>query len=134
MPNPRLTFVNPATMAQPINNSYSNGVRVAAGNLLFVAGQVALDSDGKLVGVGDPGAQMEVVLTNIQVVCEASGATMADVVKLTVYVTDMRQLSAMSAARKRFFGDHRPASLALQVSALFAPEMLVEVEAVVAVP
>lgn len=134
MNNPRISLVNPPTMAATLNNSYSNGVKVAAGNLLFVAGQVALDVDGRMVGVGDPAAQMEQVLKNIQAVCEASGATLQDVVKLAVYVTDMRLLASMGAVRKRYFGEHRPAGLALQVAALFAPEMMVEVEAVVAVP
>lgn len=134
MSNPRISLVNPPTMAAPINNSYSNGVKVAAGNLLFVAGQVALDGEGRMVGVGDPAAQMEQVLKNIQAVCEDSGAALQDVVKLTVYVTDMRFLAEMGPVRKRFFGEHRPASLALQVAGLFAPEMVVEVEAVVAVP
>ncbi len=134
MNNPRLALVNPAAMAPPINNSYSNGVKVAAGNLLFVAGQVALDVDGRMVGVGDPAAQMEQASKNIQAVCEAIGATLQYVVKLTVYVTDMRLLALMGPARKRFFGEHRPASLALQVAGLFSPDMVVEVEAVVAVP
>ena len=134
MPESRLSFPPSPGAAQPVAPSYSNSVRVSAGNLLFVAGQVAVDEQGQIVGRGDPAAQCEQVMKNIQAICRGAGASMADIVKMTVFVTDMRLLAAMAPVRARYMGQHRPASTAVQVVGLFAPEILLEIEAVVAVP
>jgi enamine deaminase RidA (YjgF/YER057c/UK114 family) len=100
------------------------------GRLVAVAGQVALDEHGELVGPGDPGAQARQVFENLGRCLAAAGATFADVLKLTVYLTDVAILPAVRRVRDEFVDTaHPPASTAVQVAALFAPGHLLEVEA-----
>jgi enamine deaminase RidA (YjgF/YER057c/UK114 family) len=95
-----------------------------------IAGQVALDTDGKLVGDGDPAAQAQQIFTNLDRCLAAAGATFADVVKLNFYVTDIAFLPAVRSARDAHIDTaNPPASTAVQVVALFSPEALIEVEA-----
>jgi len=121
-------IVNPPTMAAPAGYSYAvkkNGTPV------FIAGQVALDGQGRLVGEGDAAAQAEQAFHNLRTVVEACGGTMDDIVKITVYVTDAAYRPAIAAARQRHFKEGQyPASTYLVVSALALPQLLVEVEAV----
>lgn len=111
---------------------YTDAVR--AGNLLFISGCVALDADGKLVGEGDVVGQARQVFENIGLCLAAGGATFADVVKLTTFLTDVEDRARINAVRQEFFGDARPASTLVEVSALVLPEFLIEVEAVAVVP
>jgi len=121
-------FINPPGMAPA--RGYSYAVK-RSGTPLFVAGQVALDASGQLVGPGDASAQVEQVFRNLRTVLEAGGGTLADVVKLNVYVTDAAFRPAVVAARQRWFAEGRyPASTYVVVSALAVPELLVEIEAV----
>ncbi|RLU78196.1 enamine deaminase RidA [Streptomyces griseocarneus] len=100
------------------------------GRLVAVSGQVALDENGGLVGAGDAGAQARQVFENLRRCLAAADATFDDVVKLTYFVTDIVHLPAVRAARDEFLGTERlPASSAVQVSALFRPDLLLEVEA-----
>jgi 2-iminobutanoate/2-iminopropanoate deaminase len=111
---------------------YTDAVR--AGELLFVSGCVALDGDGNLVGEGDVVAQARQVFTNIGLCLVAAGASFADVVKVTTFLTDIRDRTAVNTVRQEVFGDARPASTLVEVSALVLPEFLIEVEAVAVVP
>jgi enamine deaminase RidA (YjgF/YER057c/UK114 family) len=100
------------------------------GQWVAIAGQVALDSDGKFVGVGDPDAQARQVFANLDACLKAAGATFADVVKLNFFVTDIAYLPALRAARDEYVDTiNPPTGIALQVVALFSPDALVEVEA-----
>lgn len=126
--------VNPASVAPPLKPHYSNSVRTGAGPLLFVAGQVALDADGRLVGDGDIRAQATQVLENIRAIVEANGATMADIAQVTVYVRDIEAFSSISDIRERYFPKDGPASAIVEVSALAWPEFLIEIAAVAALP
>lgn len=130
----RRQSVNPPGVAAPIRGYYSNSVRVSAGPLLFVAGQIPLDADGTLVGAGDVAAQAEQVLKNIETIVTANGATLADVLKVTVYVTDIGALDRIAPIRKRYFPSDGPASVLVEVSRLVEPEILIEMDAIVAVP
>lgn len=95
---------------------YSQAVR--AGNLLFTAGQVALDpATGKLVE-GDTAAQTEQVMRNLQAVLAAAGVGFAQVVKATVFLADMNDFAAMNGVYGRYVGDNPPARSAVQVAAL----------------
>jgi len=132
MANPRIRPSNPAGIAAPIRPYYSNVVRVETGPLVFVAGQTALGENGKPVHVGDPAAQAEFVLSAIEKLLAVEGATMADVVKVTVYVTDIRFLDAIKPARLKHWPEGGPASAIVEVSNLAYPELLVEIEAVAA--
>jgi reactive intermediate/imine deaminase len=131
---PRRTAVNPSTVPAPIRGYYSNAVRVEPGPLLFIAGQVAIDQQGQLVGRGDAAAQCEQILQNISGICAAQGATLADVIKVTVYVTDIAILDRIAPVRLKHFPKDGPASVLVEVSQLVEPDMLLEIEAVVAVP
>ncbi|MFG3099427.1 RidA family protein [Streptomyces sp. NPDC048182] len=105
-------------------------VVTGAGRLVAVSGQVALDADGDLVGAGDPAAQARQVFENLRRCLAAAGAAFTDVVKLTYYVTDTAHLPAIRAARDaRVDVTRPPASTAVQVAALFRPDLLLEVEA-----
>ncbi len=101
------------------------------GTPVFIAGQVALDSAGKLVGEGDVAAQADQVLANLRGVVTACGGTMDDIVKITVFTTDLAHRPALAAARKKHFqAGQSPASTFLVVSSLADPRFLVEIEAV----
>ncbi|MGH6952955.1 MAG: RidA family protein [Alphaproteobacteria bacterium] len=120
-------------MSRPIRGYYSNSVRVESGPLLFVSGQVALDEGGKVVGAGDARAQAEQTLKNVETILRANGAGMEDVVKVTVYVTDIRFLDQITDVRLKHWPKGGPASAIVEVSALAYPELLVEIEAVAVV-
>ena len=117
--------------AEPISH-YTDAVRF--GDLLFVSGAAAFDSDGNVVGKGDVGTQTRVVLQNIRDALQEVGADMGDVLKVTVFLTDIGDRAAVNTVRKEFFGDAKPASTLFEVSALAVPDMLVEIEAVAGIP
>ena len=106
---------------------YSRAVRV--GPHVHVSGTTATDADGNLVGVGDPAAQAEQVLQNIDSALKALGAELSDVVRTRVYVTDISHWEAVGRVHGKWFADVRPASALLAVSGLVNPDMLVEMEA-----
>ncbi|GIM91230.1 RidA family protein [Paractinoplanes toevensis] len=118
----------------PPTNGYSHAVSVT-GTLMLVSGQVPLDASGRLVGSDDAGEQTRQVFRNIAAVLADGGATMADVVKLTVFLTNMSDLSAFRAARDEFIDPERPpASSLVQVSGLVHPGFRVEIEAIAVLP
>jgi enamine deaminase RidA (YjgF/YER057c/UK114 family) len=121
-------IINPSTMAPP--SGYSYAVK-KSGTPVFIAGQVAIGKDGKVVGEGDPAAQAEQAFQNLRTVLEACGGSMDDIVKLNIYVTDPKCRAAIVAARQRHFKDGEyPASTYVVVAGLAVPALLIEVEAV----
>jgi reactive intermediate/imine deaminase len=121
------TAIQPVDMADP-RPRYTHGWRV--GNTVYVAGQLALDKAGKLVGPNDIGAQTRQIFENIKRVLQGGGATLQDVVKVTVFVTDIRYREGYGEARLQFFSANPPASTLVQVAALAVPGALIEIEAV----
>jgi len=109
-------------------NGYSHVV-TGTGQWVAVSGQLALDVDGKLVGVGDPGAQAEQVFANLERCLAAVGATFENVVKLTFFLTDVAYLPAIRTVRDKYIPGSKPASTALQIAALAVPDALMEIEA-----
>ena len=108
---------------------YSHVV-AATGRLIAISGQVALDESGRLVGPGDPEAQARQVFENLRRCLAAADVTFADVVKLTIYVTDLATMAAVRAVRDEYVDTARPpASSAVQVAGLVLPELLLEIDA-----
>jgi enamine deaminase RidA (YjgF/YER057c/UK114 family) len=106
----------------------------ATGRFVAVAGQVAMNEQGELVGEGDAAAQAEQVFENLRLALAGVGATFADVLKFGVFVTDISILPAVREARDRFVDVERPpASTAVQVAALFRPGYLLEIDALAVV-
>ena len=125
-------FINPEAMHHPAG--YTHVVEVTAGRPVYIAGQVALDPTGQLVGPGDIRAQARQVFDNLQAALEAVGAGFAQVVKLTYYLVDARQLPAIREVRDHYLNpDQPPASTAVEVRRLVREELLLEVEAVAVV-
>lgn len=113
--------------------SYSPGWEVSNGRMIFVAGQIPWDADGNTVFKGDVAAQTRQVFKNIEAVLAEGGATLKDVVKITVFAADIRYRDAINKVRSEVFSAPYPAST--QVAAtLVDPEWLVEIEAVAFVP
>jgi reactive intermediate/imine deaminase len=122
-------FLSPGTMSPPFG--YSHIVDAAASRVIFISGQVPLNTDGDLVGKGDFEAQARQVFANLSAALEAADADWSDVVKLNYFLTDIGELATVRAIRDEYVDTERPpASTLVQVSALFSPEAMVEIEAV----
>jgi reactive intermediate/imine deaminase len=123
---------NPPTLSKP--TGYTHVVEVTGPvKTVYVAGQIALDKDGRVVGEGDMKAQAEQVFKNLEAALASAGAKFSDVVKMNMYVTDMDKAPILREVRLRYLGDTTPASTLVQVAKLARPEFMLEVEVVAAV-
>jgi len=111
--------------------TYSQAIKVTgAQTILFISGQVAYDAKGGPAHRGDFAAQAREVFRAIKAQVEAGGGTMASLVKLNTYLTDIRHRSELIPVREEFFGKKTPASTLVGVTALAQPDWLIEVEAI----
>lgn len=133
-PAPRIIRINPPELGTP--PGYSQIVEVSANRIIFIAGQTALDSEGDLVGKDDFAAQAYQVFRNLAIALQASQCTAANLVKLTVFLTDMDNLGRYREARNRFFASvtppAAPAVTLVEVSKLYGPDFMIEIEAIAA--
>jgi enamine deaminase RidA (YjgF/YER057c/UK114 family) len=113
--------VNPPSLAKPVG--YSHAFEVRGGRILFLAGQIAFDKDGTVVGRGDIVAQFRQVCENLKTVVQAQGGTLQDVIKLNIYVLDKNNYRANGKAigqvYREYFGRHYPAMTLMEVKGLY---------------
>lgn len=122
-------YINPPGLTRP--SGYTHVVVSSDGRTVYIAGQVAFDSVGQVVGLGDFRAQAAQVFANLGRALASVGATFGDVMKTTTYITDVRNLGMLREARGRYFDPARtPANTLIPVTALARPELLLEIEAV----
>ena len=125
--------VNPPSLPPP--RGYSHVVIASAGRRVFVSGQVAVNSLGAVVGAGDFRAQCVQVFENLRRALDSAGATFADVVSTSMYVTDLGHLAMLREVRARYLpADAPPASTLVQVVALYRPELMIEIAAEAVLP
>ena len=134
----QVQMVESTGLAAPLG-LYSHVSRVAGGSTLFIAGQVATDAHGKLVGMNDFPAQVRQAFANLETALKSAGSSFADVAKFTTYLTRDTDLPAFMSTRKELFariypsGKYPPNTL-LVISRLVEPEFLIEIEAIAATP
>ena len=122
-------FINPEAMHRP--TGYTHVVEVTAGRPVYIAGQVALDPSGAIVGAGDIRTQARQVFDNLQAALQAVGAGFEQVVKLTYYLVDATQLPVVREVRDQYINTQQPpASTAVEVRRLDLDEQVIEVEAI----
>ena len=113
--------------------TYSQAVKVTGGEtILYIAGQVAYDDNGNAAHAGDFKAQARAALQAVKAQVEAGGGTMANIVKVNTYLTDIRHRADYATIREEFFGRKMPASTLVAVSALAQPEFLIEIDVLAA--
>jgi 2-iminobutanoate/2-iminopropanoate deaminase len=113
-------------LTPPVSH-YVHAVRF--GSLLLVSGLVGLDRDGKVVSA-DAAGQTRKILADLSLILERAGATLADVLKVTVFLTDISDRERINPVRMDFFGESRPASTLIEIKSLIIPELKVEIEAI----
>ena len=121
--------IMPPAVAAP-TGPWSPAVRTGPGEMLFIAGCVAVDENGNVIGSGDIEAQTHQVMKNFKAVVEAAGMTMADVVKITNFLTDVRDYPAMATVRQQYLKEPYPASTMVEVTGFLYQGLLVEIEGI----
>lgn len=108
---------------------YSPAVLATGTRVLAISGQIADAPDGSVVGGSDAGEQARECLRKLDALLRAAGASKTDVVRVGIFLTDIADRPAVAKARTEYFGDHKPAATLVEISALVAPELKVEIEA-----
>lgn len=113
-----------------VRGHYSPGWEVSAGRLIFVSGQIPWDSEGRTVAKNDIEGQARQVFENIRAVLAEAGASLDDVIKITIFLRDIRYRDIINQVRSEFFKPPYPASTQVAVASLVDPDWLVEIEAI----
>ena len=122
--------LNPDGMTQP--TAYTHLVKFD--RFLFIAGQVALDAEGNVIGDGDMKAQVRQVLENLKTILASEGADFSNIVKINTFTTDIEAFFETGDIRREYFGSNAPASTLVQIERLARPVFLVEIEAIAVSP
>ena len=125
--------VNPTGMWSPFG-TFSMAVIQGAGQIVHLKGQVSLDEQGEIVGVGDMRAQVRTTLQNIRIVLATMGGTMADILTLAHYTTDIEKFMASGDIRREFFSPPFPATTTVEVKRLYNADLMIEISAVAEIP
>lgn len=129
----KLNFINPPAIAAP--TGYTHVVEVVSGRMVYISGQVPLDSAGNLVGLGDLEAQTRQVFENLKAALAAVGGDFNNVVKFTYFLLDASQLQMVRTVRNEYINTaNPPASSLIEVRRLFRDDILIEIEVVAALP
>jgi 2-iminobutanoate/2-iminopropanoate deaminase len=107
---------------------------IQAGNLLFISGQAAIGDDGEIVGKGDFDRQAEQAFKNLDRVLRAAGSSLRHVVKVTIFLTSMNNFSKIVELRRKWFAAPYPADSIVEISGLYSPDAMIEIEAIAVVP
>jgi len=125
------TKINSINAAQKLG-AYSHGYKVDIGDsqMIFTTGQIALDKDGNVVGIGDIEKQTEFVFESLQNILNEAGASLDDVVKATIYVTDINDFPKISPIRNKYFKNSEPVSTLVEVRKLVKDGCKIEIEVI----
>jgi 2-iminobutanoate/2-iminopropanoate deaminase len=118
--------------AKPVAH-YKMATRQEGGQLLYISGQVARDTNGNVAGPGDMGTQARQVFQNLRQVLQAAGGDFKDLMKITTYITNIADFPAVAEVRSEVFQGELPASTLIVVKSLFHPDFLIEVEGIAAI-
>jgi reactive intermediate/imine deaminase len=132
MPAPDIQYLNPPTLSAP--TGYTHVVQVRGGRTIYIAGQVAFDKSGNVVGEGDFAAQTTQVFENLKSALAAGGATFDNLVKVTTFVTNLSQMQTLRSIRAKYYGKNAPASTLVQITKLANEDLMIEIEAIAVVP
>lgn len=123
--------INPQGLSTP--TGYSHVVSTRGGRTIYIAGQIAFDTSGQVVGKGDLAAQTRQVFENLSIALKAAGATFSNVVKTNYYMRDASQVAVVREIRSKYFTSELPASTLVEVSRLANPDLLIEIEVIAVV-
>jgi 2-iminobutanoate/2-iminopropanoate deaminase len=126
----RRVIISPSLPAPMCRGAFSSGVEAPMGRTIYVSGQVSMNAEGDVVGEGDIKLQTQTVLEHMKTVVEEAGGGMDDIVKVTVFIRDMRLYDEIHEVRRMYFEEPYPASSMVEVSALIDPRLLIEIEAI----
>jgi reactive intermediate/imine deaminase len=131
MPATNVQYLNPPALSAP--TGYTHVVQVHGGRTIYIAGQVAFDKSGNVVGKGDFAAQATQVFENLKSALAAGGATFDNLVKVTTFVTDLSQMQTLRSIRAKYYGKNPPASTLVQITKLASDDLMIEIEAIAVV-
>lgn len=126
-----IQYLNPPELSAPAG--YTHIVQVRGGRTIYIAGQVAFDKSGNVVGKGDFAAQTTQVFENLKSALAAAGATFDNLVKVTTFVKDMSQMQTLRSIRAKYYGKNAPASTLVQIMKLANDDLMIEIEAIAVV-
>lgn len=127
------SVVDVAGMSKP-RGVWSTAIVSRPGRLVFVSGLLSKDENGEIIGVGDITAQTEQVLKNLTLAMKSAGGSLADIVRVDVYVRDISKFAEIHAVRQRYFPENPPASTMVEVSSLTDERCLIEITAIAVIP